>query len=209
MRVVVEEVVKNPSAFGQHVILPRLLSFLGSAPEENLGGVEAVHVPFENGVEAVDLVELSGGEVAVVDFDGGNGSLEELLPGPLVGAVGFRLEKGMKLGDANGLANAHGVVAVVVLEKRSNLVDLAGSDHAIHTCGERGVEDREGDVDPEEQTVVAQPKVRVVVDQGVEERVGTTGNDGQAVAFQNGGDGEGGVAAEVVGSEINVGLDSA
>lgn len=160
------------------MILPRLLCFLGSAPEENLGGVEAVHVPFENGVEAVNLVELSGGEVAVVDFDGGNGSLEELLLGPLVGSVGFGLEKGMKLGDPNGLSNAHGVVVVVVLENLSNLLDLAGADHAIHTCGQRGMEHREGDVDPEKQTVVAQPEVRVVVDQGVEEGVGATGNDG-------------------------------
>jgi len=182
---------------------------LGSAPEENIGGVEAVHVPFENGVEAVNFVALSGGEVAVVYFDGGNGSLEELVLGPLVGSVSFGLEKGMKLGDANGLSNAHSVVVVVVLEKLSNLVDLAGADHAIHTCGERGMEHREGDVDPEEQTVVAQPKVRVVIDQGVEERVGPTRNDGQAVAFQNGANGEGGVVAKVVDTEIHVGLDRA
>ncbi|KAG2408101.1 uncharacterized protein HKW66_Vig0029230 [Vigna angularis] len=31
-------------------------------------GVDAMHVQFENGVEVVDLVELSGGEVAVLIF---------------------------------------------------------------------------------------------------------------------------------------------
>ena len=104
MRVLIQELMENPSGLGQDVILPGLLCLLASGLEENLGGVEAVHVPFPHALKAVNLLELPLGEGAVVGFEGSNGSLEEALFGPLIGSVGFGSEKIMKLGYANGLS---------------------------------------------------------------------------------------------------------
>ena len=106
MRILIQKLIENPSALGQHVILPRLLCLLlaSSVLEKNLGGVEAVHVPFPHAVKTMNLLDLSVGEAAVVGFEGSNGSLEEALFGPLIGSVGFGSEKIMKLGYANGLS---------------------------------------------------------------------------------------------------------
>ncbi|WVY94851.1 hypothetical protein V8G54_033939 [Vigna mungo] len=74
-----KELVKDDQALGEHVVVPGV-----ARAEENLCGVEAVHVPFPQPVEAVNLLNLAVGERAVVDLDPGNGSLQKSLSGCLV-----------------------------------------------------------------------------------------------------------------------------
>ncbi|KAG4932262.1 hypothetical protein JHK87_046264 [Glycine soja] len=64
MRILIQKLMENPSALGQHVILPRLL-LASSVLEKNLGGVEAVHVPFPHAVKTMDLLGPVGLRKAV------------------------------------------------------------------------------------------------------------------------------------------------
>jgi len=64
--------VEDEQALGENVVVPGV-----AGAEKNLSGVEAVHAPFPQPVEAVNLLNLTVGERAVVDLDPGNGSLQK------------------------------------------------------------------------------------------------------------------------------------
>jgi len=75
----VKEIVEDEQALSENVVVPDVVG-----AEKNLSGVEAVHAPFPQPVEAVNFLNLTAGERAVVDLDPGNGSLQKPLCSCLV-----------------------------------------------------------------------------------------------------------------------------
>lgn len=204
--VLVEEFVQNPVALGHHVILPRLLCFL-AALAESFGGIEAIHVSLPHGMKAMDLLKLTMSQRAIVGFDLRNGSLQDPLLGSSIGP-GLRSKKLIQFRHSNGPSNSPGVIPHRV-EEWADLVDLTRFDHPVHPVGEEGIQDGQSNVDPEEATLELQAKRRVVLDEGFDVGIGAAGDDGEAISVDDGVNGGGGVAGEVVGGEVGVWIGDA
>ncbi|KAG9457405.1 hypothetical protein H6P81_001913 [Aristolochia fimbriata] len=179
-----------------------------AALEEDVGGVEPADVPAGESSEAEDLVALSVGEVDGIGLDVVDGLPQESVPvgGP---EQGLLPEVPVHLPDPNGAADADPVVGSRV-KHGPDLPYQSFLDHLVDPVGDEGVEDGEGDVNPEEAAVVPRPEAPVrVVHQRLNVGVGPPGDDGELPLSEHRVDGAGCLPTEVGSGEVRLGVDDA
>ncbi|PON80178.1 hypothetical protein PanWU01x14_006280, partial [Parasponia andersonii] len=128
-------------------------------------------------IDAVDLLQLAARQLARVLLDLLNGRLEKPGLGPLARAPPLGAQVLVQLRHADRSANPTRVIGGRRVEDLPDLVDQAGGDHPVHALRHEGAEDRQRDVDPDEEALVAEAESGVVVDEGLDVGVGAAGDD--------------------------------